>query len=458
MRFDIFDQPVTLDTDSAISAWNSTMFGILSHSSRTADYLSDVLSSCRHFSLGYSVRGIFYLLLGRSELLPSARESLFQSSTIISRGDYSDRDKVFYDSLRSWCDGYPSRSAYYLDEYLFEHPTDVLAVKLVHSIRFILGDIVGMRASIERVLPFYSVDHPARGYLLGCHAFTLEESGEYALSESVGLEGLSLSSDDAWGLHAVTHVYDMRADFRSGIKFLDRHESAWSHCNNFRYHVWWHKALMYLDLGNYDSVFDLYDTQIRADKTDDYRDIANATSLLSRLELNGIDVGDRWDELAELSSCRTHDGSLVFADLHYLLALLGASRTDAATLLLSRIERDAARAHTDTEQRMANPGLCAAHGLQAFSQGDYRLAFLNLSNVRDDMQFIGGSHAQRDIFERLTIDAGIRAGHLDEALHLLNDRCKNRGNHEDGYTASRRELIANSRRLSPQSLEPVPVK
>ena len=142
---------------------------------------------------------------------------------------------------------------------------------------------------------------PARGYILGCHSFSLEETGDYQLSESAGRQGLELAPDDAWGLHAVTHVYDMTANAKSGIEFLSGRESAWSHCNNFRYHVWWHKALMHLDLGDIESVLHLYDAKIRSDKTDDYRDISNATSLLSRLELHGVDVSDRWEELADIS-------------------------------------------------------------------------------------------------------------------------------------------------------------
>ena len=102
-----------------------------------------------------------------------------------------------------------------------------------------------------------------------------------------------------------------------------------SHCNNFRYHVWWHKALLHMDKGEFDVALGLYDARIRADKTDDYRDISNATSLLMRLELEGVDVGPRWHELADLAEARTDDGCLVFADLHYMLALTGAreSRT-----------------------------------------------------------------------------------------------------------------------------------
>ena len=71
---------------------------------------------------------------------------------------------------------------------------------------------------------------------------------------------------------------------------------------------------------------------IRRHRTDDYRDISNATSLLMRLELEGMNVGRRWDELASLSEARVDDGCLVFADLHYMLALAAAGRVDGGPL------------------------------------------------------------------------------------------------------------------------------
>ncbi|MFB2351867.1 hypothetical protein, partial [Priestia megaterium] len=67
----------------------------------------------------------------------------------------------------------------------------------------------GMRRSIETVLPSYGADHPALGYALGCHAFALEETGDYTRAEREGRRAVSLAADDAWGLHAVAHVFDM---------------------------------------------------------------------------------------------------------------------------------------------------------------------------------------------------------------------------------------------------------
>ncbi|MFV2034896.1 MAG: tetratricopeptide repeat protein, partial [Halocynthiibacter sp.] len=203
----------------------------------------------------------------------------------------------------------------------------------------------------------------------------------------------------------------------------------------------WHKALMHLELGQIDEVFALYDNEVRKDKTDDYRDISNGTSLLFRLELNGIDVGNRWEELADLSQERCDDGCLIFADLHYLMALVSDNRTEASQRLVSRIHDDATTRKSEAAISMAKPGVAAAAALEAFGQGNYTAAYLNFKSARPSFVLAGGSHAQRDIFERLTIDSALRAGFFEDAAYLLADRKTKRGGHADGYWEARSSLL-----------------
>lgn len=439
---DVFGQTTTLTDPQTIESWNKTQLAFLAHGAATPTHLAATLEAEPHFALGHAVKAMFYLLLGRRELVETAQEAHQAALAALSVTPVSQREQHFINALTVWLKGHPKAALGHFEAILAQHPDDTLATKLDHAIRFVLGDSTGMRAMIERVMPAYDSDHPGRGYLLGCHAFGLEETGEYSRARVSGLEGLLMAPDDAWGLHAVAHVHDMTGDAAGGIKWLTGREGAWAHCNNFRYHVWWHKALMHLDLGQYGAVLDLYDSEIRKDKTDDYRDVSNATSLLSRLELDGIDVGNRWEELAEISAARTEDGCLIFADLHYMLALVGGQRDDAITTLMGRLHRDAKEGQTDMQNAMAAPGLSAAAGLEAFGDGDYETAFLNLAKARPTMHDAGGSHAQRDVFERLTIDSGIRAGYLDEAAGILAARTAQRGGREDGYAAARRELIA----------------
>jgi tetratricopeptide (TPR) repeat protein len=432
---DLSGLPTSLPKED-IALWDRVITGVLSHSAQTGPALQKLLSLHPGFALGQAIRGFACMLLARKEMTAVAREALGAAETATPG---TPREMEFVLALKDWLGGFPTRAAHRLQAQLDRTPQDALAMKLIQAIHFMMGRPSEMRQSVEAVLPLWN-EHPAKGYLLGCHAFTLEETGEFERAESQGRMGVELAPQDAWGLHAVAHVYDMTARARDGLAWLRGREASWEHCNNFRYHVWWHQALMHLDLRQYDEALALYDRDIRADKTDDYRDISNAASLLSRLELDGVDVGSRWEELAELSENRATDGSLAFADLHYLLSLCGGERDDAASRLIARMA-NAKKELCETQRIIAHPGLRMAQGVQAFARGEYAAAWLNLRDARNDLQQIGGSHAQRDVFQRICIEAAIRGGYLDAAQSLLTERQSLRGNTRDGYTERRLALI-----------------
>ncbi len=444
MQTDIFGNTLSLANPAACYEWNKMQLGFLAHAAVTPTHLAAVLEAEPDFALAHAAKGLFYLMLGRRELIQTAQDAFTSAQAALKKQPATPREQKFVQALGHWLNKHPKASRDCMEDVLLLAPKDALAMKISHAISFILGDAQGMRTSIEAVMPAYDESHAGYGYLHGCYAFALEETGEYQRAEAAGIMGMDFAPDDAWGLHAVAHVYDMTANAKSGLLWLNGRENAWAHCNNFRYHVWWHKALMHLDQGQVDEVFALYDHEIRKDKTDDYRDISNATSLLSRMELEGINVGNRWEELADISETRTEDGCLIFADLHYMMALVGGDRDAAIQSMMTRLHADAGDKISEINQAMADPGLAAAAGLEAFGEANYEAAFQNLSKARATMQLAGGSHAQRDVFERLTIDAGIRGGYLSEARTILNDRKARRGGAEDRYAAVRYEMISAS--------------
>jgi len=89
----------------------------------------------------------------------------------------------------------------------------------------------------------------------------------------------------------------------------------------------------------------------------------------------------------------------------------------------------------------ADPGVTALAGLHSFAEARWDTAFLNMAAARPKMQSIGGSHAQRDVFERMCIDAGIRAGYHDETAA---------GGHEDRFAATRFATLAEQQRIPAQ--------
>jgi tetratricopeptide (TPR) repeat protein len=443
---DRYGYPLTLSDPAAQAPWERTVRAFLAHGAETPTHLAETLALCPDFALGHAAHGLFCLLLGRRELVEVAREDLGRAQAARQCRGAGAREAAVVEALADWIAGNPARAADRLDGALADHPADPLLMKLVHAIRFALGDAVGMRRSVESVLSAYDKDHPERGYLLGCRAFALEETGDYVAAERSGREALTLAFDDAWGLHAVAHVHDMTGRADEGRIWLESNTAAFAHCNNFRAHVWWHLALMYLDRGDYDRVLALYDEDVRAEKTDDYRDISNAASLLVRLEIEGINIGGRWEELASLSEARVDDRCNVFADLHYMLALGGGDRRQAADRMLASMAAHAEEPG-DIARITGTAGVPAALGLDAYQRGNYFSAFHHLHRARPYLFEVGGSHAQRDVFDRIAIDAALKAGLAVEAEALLEDRLRSRGA-LDRFAAERLERAAGMERAS----------
>lgn len=449
MEFDVTGTPVSFSCPGLLAEWNAMIRAFLAHRPSVPDHLNVILAACPDNAMALATKGLFAMLLGRREMIALAQEAYAQARASADVDGRDGRAQFWLEGLASWLAGHPSGTVDALEKVLDRHPTDTLSAKLSHAIRFMYGDPVGMRQSVERVMPAHGHDHPLRGFLLGCHAFALEETGDYAQAESIGHEALAVAPDDAWGLHAVAHVHDMQARPDLGLRFIDENRSAWDGCNNFRYHVWWHKALLHLDRGETEEALSLYDSEIRADKTDDYRDIANATSLLVRLELYDIPVADRWEELADLAERRSADGCLVFADLHYAIALAAAGRNETLVDLTLRYARTCP-SQCETAGIIADPGRAALAGVRAFAEGRYDRAFAHLTAARHRLQGVGGSHAQRDVFERMAIDAGIRCGQLDDAHAMLKERARLRGNNLDEFAAARLQTVETLRRIPAQ--------
>lgn len=412
-------------TSGAEAYWQDLSHHLLAHDRRGPQALAALLAADPGHVRGWCVKGLAAIILARRELVAGAREAL-----TIARGHArrspSTVDRLYVAALERALaiDFAGAWSA--LDTALDHNPDDALAAKIGHSLRFMRGDAAGMREQAERVAARAAPDHPHRGYLLGMLAFAREETGDYAGAEAAGREGVALAPDDAWGIHAVAHVHEMTNAPRLGLAWLESQADRTGHCNNFAGHVFWHRALFHIELGDPAAALDLYDHAVRAEQTDDFRDLANAASLLVRLELEGVAVGGRWRELADAAERRAGDGTLVFADLHYMLALARAGRTGAAASLIGRLAGPTEDAG-DQAALARDIGVPAGRGIAAFADGRWQEAARALFAARPASQTLGGSHAQRDVFERLLIEACLRGGLTDLAGTLLAERVGQRG-------------------------------
>jgi tetratricopeptide (TPR) repeat protein len=330
---------------------------------------------------------------------------------VITIHGVNDRERLHAKALDEWCKGELVRATECWEKILVDYPLDSLALRLAHYLHFYSGNAGNMRDSVARVLSSWSESQPNYGFVVGMYAFGLEESGEYDTAEIYGRKAVERNPADTWSVHAVAHVMEMTGRRAEGISWVNSLSDNWLSVNNFRYHLYWHLALFHLENGDTETVLQLYDTQVGSDITADFNlDMCNAASLLWRLEMYGVNVGERWQGLIETAENHITDHELVFVSLHYYLALLAANENRSSDRLYNSLKSWAAG--TDTQSYVCmEVGMGLAKGIQLARSKKFAAAIEAINKCKKDMALIGGSHAQRNLFELVLADSGKKLGY-----------------------------------------------
>ena len=143
--------------------------------------------------------------------------------------------------------------------------------------------------------------------------------------------------------------------------------------------------------------------------------------LLARIEFAGINVGNRWQDVADHIAKRGADTTSAFLTLQYLYAL-GRTQKPESETLLKAIEARAEDESKHDWQVWRDVALWAAHGFAAHAAEDYEDCIRFLGKALPRLAECGGSHAQRDLFEQIHLDALIRANRTSQAQQVLEMR------------------------------------
>ncbi|OJY63450.1 MAG: hypothetical protein BGP12_10455 [Rhodospirillales bacterium 70-18] len=404
-------------SEAAHDAFAHATEGLLAYRRDTGTAIETALRADPTMAAAHALQGFALMLAGREETLAAARASLAAAQPV------TEDETALVAALGQAVATGPLAAAAVLEAHLQRRKLVPLLVKLATMLRFLGGDGAGMRRATTAVLPHWAPEHPGYGYILGCHAFALEETGDFAAAEAAGRAAIAAAPEDPWAVHAVAHVLEMTKRPAEGIAWIEGCRQGWSGCNNFAYHLYWHLALFHLEQGDTARVLALYDRAIRPDRSEDNRDFANAASLLWRLRQDGVPVGGRWAELADIARRRRHEATHVFTALHRLFALVAVGDRPAA--------HDAARALASTDAGeqaavAAGIGLPLARAIMALLPEEGPPP--PLDGLAAGLAPLGGSHAQRDVFMRTLIrlaaarqDSATLAGLVATRRRLMRD-------------------------------------
>lgn len=336
-------------------------------------------------------------------------------------GKANDRERLHIAAARSWLNADFEQASEMWGRAALLYPRDVTAIQFAQLGDFYLGYSQMLRDRVARVLPHWDRAVPNYGFVLGMHAFGLEECGDYANAETVGRDAFALDGRDAWAAHAVAHVMEMQGRAADGIDWLESTSATWAPGSLFGFHNWWHQALFCLDAGDPRRAFKLFDEKVSAGGFGQALELVDGSALLWRLSLLGHDVGARWTDIADKWATRIEDGYYAFNDLHAMMAFIGANRRSEQAALIQVAER--AALGTGTNAMMTREvGLPSLKGFAAFGRGAYDEAVERLLPIRGKANRFGGSHAQRDIFSWTLAEAALRTGDRSLAEGLVAER------------------------------------
>ena len=325
-----------------------------------------------------------------------------------------------------------------LHQHLSEFPRDALMLRLAQRL-FVLG-CYGAGVSdyppiffdlMKGVEPHYGEDWA----FMGQHAWAHHEVGLMDQGMRLAQRSLDLRPDNAVAAHSVAHVQFETGDNSQGADFLGSWLEGFDRRATYRVHLSWHQALFQLALGHYRTAMELYERDIRpAVATKSYQSLADSASLVWRMSIYGNTVPQApWDELLALAAPAAERPGPAFRDAHAALAFTAAGDEASLGRLIDGLKDAAAKGSAVT----AECTLPLVQGIVAFGQGEYSEAARLIAPVFPQLTRIGGSHAQREVFEDTLLAAYLRAEEFDMAETMLRERLSRRESPRDTFWLAR---------------------
>jgi hypothetical protein len=305
-------------------------------------------------------------------------------------------------AARAWLAREPLRAARIYTQIAERAPHDLLAVRLAQSCWYFLGHRARVRLVAERALCRWSPAAPGYDLVLAMTAFGRAETGDGRGATALAERALALEPRSPFARHALAHGLATQGRFVTAHRMLEDSAALWRVGGRMDAHNAWHQALFALQIGRRSAALATFDRELAT--ASDASTCADATDLLWRLDLAGVDLGSRWQPLAAAWARHLTPGFWGFLDVLAGLAFHRAGRSNEAHALRRAIVESQTPEGTAATAAASRTALA---GIEAFTRGDYAYASAQLHKA---LPLLGGSVPQRELLESTLFAAEQRAG------------------------------------------------
>ena len=409
------------------------------------------------FALAHAGLAYVYMTAAR---VADAREAAQRAQSLTA--GISRREQQQIEAIALWTNGKGPEALALIHQHLAEFPRDMIMVRVAQRL-YVLGcSSAGAAVAnypqelftlMKSVAPEYGDDWAFQGQF----AFAHHENG--LLNEALELAERSLAQrpTNAVASHSITHVYFERGDASGGTGFLANWLLGFDDRATYKVHLSWHLALFELAMGHYERALEIYDTAIRPSVVaKSALSLNDSASLMWRLQMYGAAAPPGlMGELSTQAAPAAERMGPAFRDSHAALAFAVAADDQSMARMM-----DGLKAAADKGDRLAGEvTLPLVQGISAFVHQDYGEAVRLMEPLfgedarYDQLARIGGSHAQREVFEDTLVEAYLRAGQFDKARALLGQRLRRRESPRDAFWMARAQEADGNREAATASIQ-----
>ncbi|MQF69319.1 tetratricopeptide repeat protein [SAR202 cluster bacterium AD-804-J14_MRT_500m] len=425
---DRYDLPLSTSSQLAADSYIEGLDLLLSNNYGGLDLLQSALDVDQEFSLAHAAMATSFMF--RSEIA-KAETSIALAKKFAKK--VTSRELGHINAIHAFVKKPGPDAKDLIQEHVKEFPRDMLLVRIANRL-FIMG-CYGSGVHNAADAEFEWMKGLARSYgndwaFLGMYAFSYNEKGFLDDALEIAQRSLDIYPRNSMASHAVAHVFFERGDSIGGLEFLDPWMVSYDKRAPFYVHLSWHQALFEMASGNVTRAHDLYRTALRPSVLGkEIEGLVDSASLLWRIQLySGTPPPFNWSEVRDQALPAADVPGPAFRDAHAALAFAGSGDKDAYDRLVAGL-------HELSDQRSSNltndVTLPLVLGIGAFAEGHYAKAVDMMEPAYWQLVRLGGSNAQREVFEDTLIQAYIKAERFELAGDLLRRRLSRRASHRD---------------------------
>ncbi len=437
-RLDRRGLPLSTTSDHAAERYRDGVDLLLAAWPGAAQVIEEAIAADPDFALAHAARARLHAI--RAE--PAAARASIAAATDLAARQGTDRERSHVAVLSLAIHG---RSAEALDRALAHAetwPRDALILGLPLG-AFGLLAFSGMadhdqaRVDLcERHARHFAEDD---WWFLTYRGWSHAENGAVARGRALAERGFALRRENANGAHAVSHALYEAGAGEEAERLIADWLPGYGRSGPLHGHIAWHAALGALERGDTDRALAIYGAHVQSSVSAGMpiNLVTDSASFLWRLQAYGHAVPDGlWEAAASYAAAAFPSAGSAFVDPH--MAILEAASADHDGVERRAVALEALVEAGTIAAGPVVPALCRA--ALAFANGDHAGCARILEPLAGEVVRIGGSGAQREMFEDMLLLALMRGGEAAKARALLDRRLHRRPSPRDA--AWRAQLAA----------------